>query len=592
MQRRYVHFTSLDHAAEIESSGCLMKSSFIDGVYAVAVGGYSSPGVQQTRLGRTSDRSVAIVFETDVEPNFAYPEEIIWKNIDCLPIRIVDILPTEDAVKLLDDSIPYRDEDTLDIPHTIPTQLESYISAILEESLSATDLASSLRAKYDIELWMREPRWGDEFEPAIATLDSIVVPKERRKEGVGSKAMEDIVQWADELGVIVSLHPSSDFGGSVAKLRKFYAKFGFVPNKGRNKDFRTRDAMIRYPKKSIGESCDDMLSEILDYDCSTIVKPTYEREPTSMRNPTMAGKTNRQIDIMLLGEAPKRLSVAQLDEIIIDERDKALAEQGGVRMYAGSDETRIGPERDDQDDAYEAFFNTYGEYPTDIYDVTAGTDNAQPVWSDEPPMSEQDDDAPAGRPEQPKRSMATDSNAQFYLNPYAGSEKGAYFSSLEEYKALSKRMNAQGIEEWEIDWIDGDEKLRLVWEAAGGSSSGQMVLDQFMDEVVDAYLEDYELAALGFLMGDLGYDLGDALKKYNEVSMSQMTPVEYVQDYFEETMEIPSVLRFYIDWESMARDLSINGFINEFDFNGESYVVEWAALGDLELWASQASSWR
>ena len=551
MQRRYVHFTSLDHAAEIESSGCLMKSSFIDGVYAVAVGGYSSPGVQQTRLGRTSDRSVAIVFETDVEPNFAYPEEIIWKNIDCLPIRIVDILPTEDAVKLLDDSIPYRDEDTLDIPHTIPTQLESYISAILEESLSATDLASSLRAKYDIELWMREPRWGDEFEPAIATLDSIVVPKERRKEGVGSKAMEDIVQWADELGVIVSLHPSSDFGGSVAKLRKFYAKFGFVPNKGRNKDFRTRDAMIRYPKKSIGESCDDMLSEILDYDCSTIVKPTYEREPTSMRNPTMADKTNRQIDIMLLGEAPKRLSVAQLDEIIIDERDKVLTEQ-----------------------------------------VMSTPATMAPMPTGEPPMSEQDDDAPAGRPEQPKRSMATDSNAQFYLNPYAGSEKGAYFSSLEEYKALSKRMNAQGIEEWEIDWIDGDEKLRLVWEAAGGSSSGQMVLDQFMDEVVDAYLEDYELAALGFLMGDLDYDLGDALKKYNEVSMSQMTPVEYVQDYFEETMEIPSVLRFYIDWESMALDLSLEGFINEFDFNGESYVVEWAALGDLESWASQASSWR
>jgi len=132
--QRYLHFTSLEDAARIESSGYLMKSSFIDGVYAVAVGGAAVPGVQQTKLGRTSDRSVAIVFETDVEPNFAYPEEIIWKNIDCLPIQIVDILPTEEAVKLLDDSIPYRDEDTLDIPHTIPTQLESYISALLNEA--------------------------------------------------------------------------------------------------------------------------------------------------------------------------------------------------------------------------------------------------------------------------------------------------------------------------------------------------------------------------------------------------------------------------------------------------------------------------
>ena len=47
---------------------------------------------------------------------------------------------------------------------------------------------------------------------------------------------------------MLSLSPSTDFGASsVSRLTKFYRRFGFKPNKGRNKDFRTRDTMLRNP---------------------------------------------------------------------------------------------------------------------------------------------------------------------------------------------------------------------------------------------------------------------------------------------------------------------------------------------------------
>ena len=88
---------------------------------------------------------------------------------------------------------------------------------------------------------------GDEYEPHIVPIDSIVVPKEKRGQGIGSQIMERLIDWADENNYILGLDPSSDFGSSVTKLRKFYGRFGFVRNLGRKKDYRTRLAMIRYP---------------------------------------------------------------------------------------------------------------------------------------------------------------------------------------------------------------------------------------------------------------------------------------------------------------------------------------------------------
>jgi len=82
----------------------------------------------------------------------------------------------------------------------------------------------------------------------ILTLSKIVVPEELRGQGMGSKAMEKIIQYADGNKNIIALTPDDAFGGSKTRLIKFYKRFGFVMNKGRNKNYETRELMIRDPQ--------------------------------------------------------------------------------------------------------------------------------------------------------------------------------------------------------------------------------------------------------------------------------------------------------------------------------------------------------
>jgi|TARA_R110000824_G_scaffold113227_1_gene262876 GNAT superfamily N-acetyltransferase len=110
-----------------------------------------------------------------------------------------------------------------------------------------SDFGNALEEEFGVVVEMGDPKWGDEYEPHIVPIDSIVVPKEKRGQGIGSQIMERLIDWADENNYILGLDPSSDFGSSVTKLRKFYGRFGFVRNLGRKKDYRTRLAMIRYP---------------------------------------------------------------------------------------------------------------------------------------------------------------------------------------------------------------------------------------------------------------------------------------------------------------------------------------------------------
>jgi GNAT superfamily N-acetyltransferase len=81
------------------------------------------------------------------------------------------------------------------------------------------------------------------------SLSRLVVPKESRGQGIGTQAMQDLVNFADEQNALMSLSPSTDFGAtSVNRLKDFYSRFGFVPNKGKYKDFSISESMYR-PKK-------------------------------------------------------------------------------------------------------------------------------------------------------------------------------------------------------------------------------------------------------------------------------------------------------------------------------------------------------
>tara|TARA_R100000315_G_scaffold53131_1_gene26855 strand:- start:683 stop:1927 length:1245 start_codon:yes stop_codon:yes gene_type:complete len=80
----------------------------------------------------------------------------------------------------------------------------------------------------------------------VLNLSRIVVPE--KNQGVGTAIMKDISDYADRTGQTITLTPSKDFGGSsVSRLKDFYRRFGFVENKGKNKNFEYRDTMYRSP---------------------------------------------------------------------------------------------------------------------------------------------------------------------------------------------------------------------------------------------------------------------------------------------------------------------------------------------------------
>ena len=84
-----------------------------------------------------------------------------------------------------------------------------------------------------------------EFEDKISI--DLIVAKEKNT-GAGSKLMKDICDYADTGNKIIILSPSDEFGGNKKRLIDFYKRFGFVENKGKNKEFSIFESMYRLPR--------------------------------------------------------------------------------------------------------------------------------------------------------------------------------------------------------------------------------------------------------------------------------------------------------------------------------------------------------
>jgi len=84
-------------------------------------------------------------------------------------------------------------------------------------------------------------------------LDSLILPRDKRKQGIGSQVMTELVQYADQVGKRFETSPGikDPYHGTTSRARlvRFYRRFGLIPNKGRNKDYSTSSTMLRDPKE-------------------------------------------------------------------------------------------------------------------------------------------------------------------------------------------------------------------------------------------------------------------------------------------------------------------------------------------------------
>lgn len=106
---------------------------------------------------------------------------------------------------------------------------------------SIKGLVATLKDKYPgLLLWASESSFNN-----TVVLDKIVVPQQNRRQGIATEVINAILSWADQNGKVVALTPDESLGTSKSKLVSMYKQFGFVMNKGRNKDYEISELMYR-----------------------------------------------------------------------------------------------------------------------------------------------------------------------------------------------------------------------------------------------------------------------------------------------------------------------------------------------------------
>ena len=81
--------------------------------------------------------------------------------------------------------------------------------------------------------------WEDDKK---LVLERIIIPKELRNNGYGTKILNDICKYSDKKNKPIFLTPDTSFGAtSISRLKKFYKTFGFK----NNKDLSVSQTMVR-----------------------------------------------------------------------------------------------------------------------------------------------------------------------------------------------------------------------------------------------------------------------------------------------------------------------------------------------------------
>jgi len=121
-----------------------------------------------------------------------------------------------------------------------------------------------------------------------------------------------------------------------------------------------------------------------------------------------------------------------------------------------------------------------------------------------------------------------------------------------------EQLNKIGCEEVEIQFIDGEDHLCAL---AKSLPIHQGDIGFWFDELEE--LDASAITRICFLLDDLGYNITDALERYEDVYLHHGSAEDYAQELIEETTQIPESLQYYIDYEAIARDMKINGEIIE-----------------------------
>lgn len=133
----------------------------------------------------------------------------------------------------------------------------------------------------------------------------------------------------------------------------------------------------------------------------------------------------------------------------------------------------------------------------------------------------------------------------------------------DQINAMLAASPVEGAEEYAIHDHEGFDGYDLG-EYAGIQTAHEVAL----------FLAEYEDFG-GALLNHLG-DLDDAKKAAEDSYVGSYSSLaDYAQEITEETTTIPESLRYYIDYESMAKDMEINGDVFTIEAGYQQVHVFW-----------------
>jgi hypothetical protein len=151
--------------------------------------------------------------------------------------------------------------------------------------------------------------------------------------------------------------------------------------------------------------------------------------------------------------------------------------------------------------------------------------------------------------------------AKFYANPYDSSARGFYFESPEAFDA---GVRASRVEEFEIDFIDGNETETALAKAVPPNQSEIEAWYNLLDEVDDNGVLLFQIVGFAACDHDLeGVSDFEANRRYIEsVSIDEGSlddlAVRFVED------DIITDLGQYFDFDRFADDLEYDGYSSEY----------------------------
>lgn len=159
----------------------------------------------------------------------------------------------------------------------------------------------------------------------------------------------------------------------------------------------------------------------------------------------------------------------------------------------------------------------------------------------------------------------------YHAQPYNTAATGFYFEDLDDYqtKVEACRSLGRAVEEFSVQFIDGDDGEAVLFSALGIDQSNLDTWFEVLDEVTDGR----DRIALFWLVNEAGYSLDDARGKIDDVSMIEGTLIQAATEQFDQCYDVPAAVQPYIDYEAYSRDCEMGGEMTEVEFCGKTWTV-------------------